>query len=774
MFTNNQAFSFGMQSSNQPQLNLFGNNNNFNSSLFNQGLQTPQKTGGLNSQNNSLQNIPLANGTFNYKFEPVIINDNKERLNMMNICAHTSFQQFSVEELKLMDRELKKKGMVYNPNIQTNSLGFNNNNTNGNQNNLFAKQNTLSTTNTLFGQQQASTVFGTQGTSTFTNNSNQSNGLFANQGTNNSYGQLNNNGNSLFGTTPQANGIFGTNNSVPPGLLGTQALNQGLVGNQMNQNQSSSLFANSTNNTGNTNLFPNNGGSSLFGNTNNNMSQSSLFGSSQPQANNNNSFSLFNNSNNSSNIFSAQNKQQQSLFNNLQGPTVSLLNNPQQQSSTTSSLFGSIQPSNTNSLFLTSSSLFDSKLQPTGSLFGLSGGNNNSLFSSTLTSKTASNLNNSLNTSNVTSNQYYPQMVQQYWAEIDMNELPQEIVDALQEQKDINQIKKDLEDKYDKEIKGSLLYNQLTTLDRKYQQDYFSHDGIDFSKEYFKSKYLYNSSLKKEIKITIKPKKYATKVNNPKVALSTRLLSSFNSVKDNEEHLKKDQSKSMQLTTPRLVLIINTKQYFLSIPDCSSSILSLKTLIQSDYLKNIPIDEFSLIYKNQFLLESNTLRDYNINEYSIIEVIKNNNTFITSPIKNSKSNQERVARVEDIPKISLSKYQITPEYKEICRMSSDELQHVSNFTISNEFGKIRFLTDVNLLGLNIDDIITIEHLKVMIYYFKSKPPKGEELNVPKEITINHLFISEKEEEELKISIMERNATFISHDKATGILVFREE
>lgn len=55
-----------------------------------------------------------------------------------------------------------------------------------------------------------------------------------------------------------------------------------------------------------------------------------------------------------------------------------------------------------------------------------------------------------------------------------------------------------------------------------------------------------------------------------------------------------------------------------------------------------------------------------------------------------KPSRHRLAAAEELPYISLNVYKTQPNYTQLCRMSTEELSCVKNFSVWNEFGKIEF------------------------------------------------------------------------------------
>jgi beta-N-acetylglucosaminidase len=97
---------------------LFGsNNNNNNQSLFG---QQPQQQQQLNNNNNNTffqsnnqmnnNNNNSNNNTFNYVYQPVNINHDKETWKFMSFTANQNYSIYSFEEIRKQDYILNSQG----------------------------------------------------------------------------------------------------------------------------------------------------------------------------------------------------------------------------------------------------------------------------------------------------------------------------------------------------------------------------------------------------------------------------------------------------------------------------------------------------------------------------------------------------------------------------------------------------------------------------------------------------------------------------------------
>ena len=151
------------------------------------------------------------------------------------------------------------------------------------------------------------------------------------------------------------------------------------------------------------------------------------------------------------------------------------------------------------------------------------------------------------------------------------------------------------------------------------------------------------------------------------------------------------------------------------------------------------------------------------------------------------------APIDKIPILTKPGYKSEPDYREIVRMSLEELQNVKDFAIYNDYGKIKFPGSTNLEGLNIDDIVNIEDKLVSLYQINDqveKHPQGEGLNKEAVITLYNMKPSQSKNEDLsktnflnetindnfesllKKECDKKGMTFIKYDRITGNWTFK--
>ena len=150
-------------------------------------------------------------------------------------------------------------------------------------------------------------------------------------------------------------------------------------------------------------------------------------------------------------------------------------------------------------------------------------------------------------------------------------------------------------------------------------------------------------------------------------------------------------------------------------------------------------------------------------------------TTATIPEVNSpQRDKDDIASSELIPKLTKKGYKTSPDYVLLCRMTQDELRNVNDFKIYNQHGEVHFIDKVNLLGLNLDEEISIEERCVEI----KETQKGKGLNVNRKVKLNSMMvINGKENLEGKLSMIKEKITelggqYVNYDTEKNILTFK--
>lgn len=133
-----------------------------------------------------------------------------------------------------------------------------------------------------------------------------------------------------------------------------------------------------------------------------------------------------------------------------------------------------------------------------------------------------------------------------------------------------------------------------------------------------------------------------------------------------------------------------------------------------------------------------------------------------------------------MPSLSKKGYETEPEYADLCRMDLTQLENVQNFTVKNKFAKVVFLDKTNVVGLDLDKIIQLNHKSVELYNDeRSKPNTGEGLNKPALITFYEFELPSKMSEEkfykkVKNWTREMNADFVEFNPKDKMMTIHVE
>ena len=189
----------------------------------------------------------------------------------------------------------------------------------------------------------------------------------------------------------------------------------------------------------------------------------------------------------------------------------------------------------------------------------------------------------------------------------------------------------------------------------------------------------------------------------------------------NEEYNNKNNSKIHLDNVNQSIKIKTLKE---EIKERLYNELELKNLD-----KKYSIEKISLLIPGMFLEDNKKLIDYNLDEndfniqaYIIYNSIstQNKNELQIHKNKNSKSsreinmnreiniNKDELVPFDLLPKLAKEGYKCSPSIMELSRKTAEELRNIENFKIYNKYGEVEFKEPVNLLGLNLDDQVTIE------------------------------------------------------------------
>ena len=183
-------------------------------------------------------------------------------------------------------------------------------------------------------------------------------------------------------------------------------------------------------------------------------------------------------------------------------------------------------------------------------------------------------------------------------------------------------------------------------------------------------------------------------------------------------------------------------------------------------LENIfAIEKISLFIPGGFLLDTKSLQDYDLAncDYTIQAFItyssiskkdKKNKENLKDKNSNKNNNKENeLVPFELLPKLTKEGYKCSPSILELSRKSADELRKISGFKIFNKYGEVEFKEPVNLLGLNLDNQITIE---------KNLIDTGDKLNYWSKFTLFNFKVEENGLNKYKIDLEKSGGNFLEY------------
>jgi hypothetical protein len=182
---------------------------------------------------------------------------------------------------------------------------------------------------------------------------------------------------------------------------------------------------------------------------------------------------------------------------------------------------------------------------------------------------------------------------------------------------------------------------------------------------------------------------------------------------DDDKH--KDKNKNIEYYN----LYLNDINQLTKVRDLRQEINSqLYNELKSKNIEKYSIQKIALLTPLGFLSDDKILLDYRLRryDYTIQALITYKKNQCDNCIIN---NNNELAPKELIPKLDKLGYKCEPSIIELCRKTCEELKSISNFKIYNQFGEVEFKEPVNLLGVNLNNEVTIE---------KDMIDTGEKLN----------------------------------------------
>ena len=151
-------------------------------------------------------------------------------------------------------------------------------------------------------------------------------------------------------------------------------------------------------------------------------------------------------------------------------------------------------------------------------------------------------------------------------------------------------------------------------------------------------------------------------------------------------------------------------------------------------------------------------------------------------ISNSLNKTAAAESVSNYPVLTKEGYYTVPSTAEIHKLSLDDLKSVCNFTVGHKgVGKVIFLGESNISGLDLDQLVRIEPQFVELCTSTVNEPKGKNLNKPSLVFFENVHPLEKTkcgydilDRALKqlCESLEVPAQFVNYDRESGELVMK--
>ena len=135
-----------------------------------------------------------------------------------------------------------------------------------------------------------------------------------------------------------------------------------------------------------------------------------------------------------------------------------------------------------------------------------------------------------------------------------------------------------------------------------------------------------------------------------------------------------------------------------------------------------------------------------------------------------------ISNERNAPKLTKAGYWTSPPLEELKKWDERSLKYVENFTVGNENGTIEFLGETDVRGLDLDELVIIQHGFAEVYpeakfpTEESKPRRGDKLNKPSIITLYNCFRktgkSSKKRQELPT--IQEDVEVLGYDEANGV------
>jgi hypothetical protein len=188
------------------------------------------------------------------------------------------------------------------------------------------------------------------------------------------------------------------------------------------------------------------------------------------------------------------------------------------------------------------------------------------------------------------------------------------------------------------------------------------------------------------------------------------------------------------------------------------------------------IEKISLMVPGEFLMDTKCLQDYDLSNFDFtIQAFITYSSSITKKDKkvNAINTNKKTLNIKDnelvpfdlVPKLTKEGYKCNPSILELSRKTANELRNVSGFKIYNKYGEVEFKEPVNLLGLNLDNQITIE---------KNLIDTGDKLNYWSKFKLYNLKVEENGLNKYKLDLEKSGGNFLEYKNNQIVWEYKKE
>ena len=230
---------------------------------------------------------------------------------------------------------------------------------------------------------------------------------------------------------------------------------------------------------------------------------------------------------------------------------------------------------------------------------------------------------------------------------------------------------------------------------------------------------------------------------------------------DDDNNIIKNKNKNKSIYIKYYNLYLNNINQLNKVKDLRQEInTQIYNELNSKNIQNYSIEKITLLTPLGFLSDDKMIFEYRLSHYDYtIQAL------ITYKKKQNDdcNNDNELAPEELIPKLNKIGYKCVPSIIELSRMTCDELKAISNFKIFNQFGEVEFKEPVNLLGVDLNNEVTIE---------KDMIDTGDKLNYWSIFKLYNFYIKGKKIDKYINNIKNMGGQFISYNNNELVWEYR--